>query len=67
MDATLEDIIRAVEERDQITQAEVAGYYASLIVAGNKEWTGLNMAIKSHWSLSGLKRVKSMAWKRVKK
>lgn len=47
------------------TQADVAREYADLILLGNTDWLALNTAIKSRWSVSGLVRVKTMAWKIV--
>ena len=49
------------------TQADVARYYADLIMCGNTDWKEINCAIKSRWSVSGLVRVKRMAWKIVNK
>jgi hypothetical protein len=47
------------------TQKDVAEHYAKRILAGDTDWILLNAAIKFRWSESGLKRVKTMAWKIV--
>ena len=59
----LENAIRAVARRERITQREAAACYAELILAKNEQWVELNSAIKCRWSISGLKRIKTMAWK----
>lgn len=61
-------------DRDfKVRQAEVARMYADLIDAHCDDtatdyphWATLNALIISTWSISGLLRVKTMAWKIVK-
>ena len=59
----LAEVVVAIARRERITQKEAATYYAALILAKNETWTELNDAIKCRWSVSGLKRIKTMAWK----
>lgn len=45
------------------TQADVAQRYAWAIQRGDVDWKAVNEAIIARWSVSGLKRIKRMAWR----
>lgn len=45
------------------TQRDAAQIYAIYIGDESITWATVNQAIVDHWSLSGLERVKGMAWK----
>jgi hypothetical protein len=48
-------------------QAVIAEDYAEIILSGEEvDWPNINAAIIKRWSLSGLRRVKAMAWRQVK-
>ena len=50
----------------QFKQADVALTYAMAVCSSDKtDWHKVNKAIMERWSISGLKRVKDMAWKRI--
>ena len=48
----------------RLTQSQVAITYALAIKSSDKvDWHKINAAIIKRWSMSGLNRVKTMAWK----
>lgn len=63
-------LLRELESR-KVTQASVALTYAFCIKNDHDkyeavDWPKINNAIIERWSASGLRRVKEMAWKRIK-
>ena len=49
-----------------ITQKSIALTYALAINSSEtKDWKAINDAIIKRWSVSGLERIKKMAWKRI--
>jgi len=46
-------------------QADVATTYAILIGKGHKDFSGINKAILERWSPTGLRRIKTLAWKKL--
>jgi hypothetical protein len=50
----------------RITQKSLALTYAMAIQSSEmKNWKKINDAIIERWSVSGLERIKRMAWKRI--
>lgn len=48
-----------------LTENDVARFYAELVQANHMNWGVINRLIVDRWSLSGLLRIKRMAWKIV--
>lgn len=47
------------------TQSDIADHYArALESSGRFPWTEINQSIIARWSVSGLERIKKMAWER---
>ena len=58
-------ILNELEHRE-ITQKSVALTYALAIRSREAtDWAAVNQAIISRWSVSGLERIKKMAWKLI--
>ena len=59
-----EDIILDEIKSGECTRDNVALTYAFCLDYGDKiDWKNMNMAIIERWSMSGLKYIKSKAWK----
>jgi len=52
----------------QFNQKDIAMTYAMALAQKTEtvDWKKVNHAILDRWSMSGLKRVKEMAWKKLK-
>jgi len=47
----------------KLKQKDIAQTYALIIRSGEKvDWKKINTAIVNRWSMSGLKKIKEMAW-----
>ena len=63
MSDNFEQIIYMELANKDITQSNIAITYSYLLTSGCSDWLKLNTAIIDKWSLSGLQKIKKMAWK----
>ena len=62
--ANCTNVLLSELKNPKITQKGIAKTYTLALDSSERtDWTRVNAAIIEKWSLSGLKRIKEMAWK----
>lgn len=57
-------IMNEIEDK-RFKRQQVADTYAILIQKGHKDFAAINQAILNRWSMSGLRWIKTQAWKQL--